>query len=105
MSQLRLKNNRFKFKTLGKSRIVLEESVNYSFINKGKLKDINRNRLDLDRTPISTDRLCAKSPGDGLEARGDRPIQGVSRDFIHTVRFHPVSFKRFVREISSSHSH
>jgi hypothetical protein len=36
-----LRNNRLKFKTSGELPIILEESMEYTHINKEKLKDFN----------------------------------------------------------------
>ena len=39
--KLSLRNNRFKFKTAGKLPVILEEFIEYTQFNEGKLEDVN----------------------------------------------------------------
>ena len=98
-NELRLRNNRLKFQASGKLRIILDESIEYiSNYQRKTERSQHVTRLNLETLrfwPILPKNLpehrsrpidCAQNlPGHGLEARGDRPIQGVSRDFIHIL--------------------
>ena len=55
MHQLSLRNNRLKFKTAGKSLIILEEFIENTPINKGKPEDVNMQPVELVNAIISTD--------------------------------------------------